>query len=98
VSGVCKIIAEVLANRFRRVVEKIISKHHNAFVKGRQILDDVLIANECLDSMIISGEPGLFYKLDIEKVYDHVQWDFLLIEEVWFWGEMTLLDGVLYFF
>jgi hypothetical protein len=40
----------------------------------------------------------LFYKLDIEKVYDHVQWDFLLIEEVWFWGEMTLLDGVLYFF
>jgi hypothetical protein len=45
-SGVYKIITKVLANRMSSIMEKIISKPQNAFVKGRQILDLVLIASK----------------------------------------------------
>ena len=76
--GTYKIISKVLANRLKRVISGIISETQNAFVLDRQILDSVLIANECLDRRLEAGVLGVLCKLDVEKAFDDVSWDFLV--------------------
>ena len=78
VGSLYKWLAKVLANRLKKVVGKVVSKAQGAFVEGRQILDAVLIANEAIDSTLKNNESGILCKLDIEKAYDKVDWNFIL--------------------
>ncbi|RVW55706.1 LINE-1 retrotransposable element ORF2 protein [Vitis vinifera] len=78
VGSLYKLLAKVLANRLKKVVGKVVSTTQNAFVEGRQILDAALIANEVIDSLMKRKESGVLCKLDLEKAYDRINWDFLL--------------------
>lgn len=44
-----KIIARVWVNRLRGVLGNLISKFENAFVPGRQIVDNIFLAHELVE-------------------------------------------------
>lgn len=55
----------------------IIGESQHAFVKGKQISDAFMIANEFVDELIINKKKGVLVKLDMEKAFDHPNWDFI---------------------
>jgi retron-type reverse transcriptase len=72
-----KIFAKALNNRLERVCDKLLAPNQIAFVRGRYILQSVVSAHEILHDSIKSKEKGLVLKLDYEKSYDTVDWQFL---------------------
>ncbi|KAB2621987.1 hypothetical protein D8674_024169 [Pyrus ussuriensis x Pyrus communis] len=75
-----KILSKILANRLKVLLPKIISPSQNAFVAGRQIQDCIGIAHEMFHYLKGRKARNRFemgIKLDMQKAYDRVEWDFL---------------------
>jgi hypothetical protein len=74
-----KVIAKCMVNRLRPILGDIISINQSAFVPGRLITNNALVAFECLhfiEHNINQDKNLCAYKLDLSKAYDRVDWDF----------------------
>lgn len=72
------IISKVLIHRLKKGVGLVISDSQVAFVLGRNISDNVLVAHELLHSLKSRREYQNGYlavKTDISKAYDRVEWN-----------------------
>jgi hypothetical protein len=76
-----KIISKVLAGRLKSILDGIISPNQSAFVLGRLIKDNILVAYEMTHFLLKNKRGGnagyLALKLDMSKAYDRVEWDFI---------------------
>ncbi|XP_017974454.1 PREDICTED: uncharacterized protein LOC18601081 [Theobroma cacao] len=72
-----KIVAKIFVNRIKVVIGDVVGNNQFAFVKGRQLIDAVLVANELIDLIKKEKTEGLILKVDFEKAYDYINWGFL---------------------
>lgn len=77
VDNLYKILSKILASRLNKFIGNIISLTQCAFITGRPMLDGVLVANELIDFVVKSRKSCKFLKVDFEKAYDNVSWNFL---------------------
>jgi hypothetical protein len=59
------------------VAHRVISQTQTAFIKGRFIQDGPLALHEIIHELHSKKLPAVLLKLDFEKAYDRVNWQFL---------------------
>lgn len=75
-----KIISKVLANRLKSLIDLIISDTQRAFIPGRLITDNIMVAYEVMHFMKrkTTGKQGwMALKIDMSKAYNRVEWNYL---------------------
>lgn len=72
-----KIISKVIANKLKPILPGIISEEQSGYVKGRQILDNILLAQEMVHTLQSRKVEGMLMQLDLSKAYDKVSWNYL---------------------
>ncbi|GJU94462.1 hypothetical protein Tco_1319218 [Tanacetum coccineum] len=73
-----KCISKVIANRIKHSLKDLINPIQSVFVLGRSISDNILLTQELMHNYHLDrGTPRCAFKVDIQKAYDTVDWNFV---------------------
>lgn len=75
---VYKVVTKIMANRLEMFISDILSNTQSAFIFDRQILDGPFIKNEISHWCKRKNKHAFFFKVDFEKAYDSIRWDYLI--------------------
>ena len=73
-----KLLSKLLTIRLEPIMSRIIDPSQSAFIKNRFILDNVILSQEILHSCQTTKQQGVVVKVDFEKAYDKIHWDYLI--------------------
>jgi hypothetical protein len=72
-----KIFTKVATNRLSSFAQKLIRPTQIAFLTGRNIMEGAVILHETIHKLHTKKQDGVIFKIDFEKAYDKVNWNFL---------------------
>jgi hypothetical protein len=72
-----KLFTKVLSIRLMEVAGDMISESQTTFIRGRNILDGVLVLHEVVHELRVKRHCGILLKIYFEKAYVKVNWEFL---------------------
>jgi Reverse transcriptase (RNA-dependent DNA polymerase) len=75
---IIRIITTLCAIRLKPILPEIITKGQSEFVMGRSIMEPFLVVRELLHLYNKEGVPTVLFKVDFEKVFDSVNWNFII--------------------
>ncbi|GKD46127.1 putative RNA-directed DNA polymerase, partial [Tanacetum coccineum] len=71
-------ISRIISNRMKESLKYLVRLNQSAFVPGRRIYDNILLTQELMHNYHLDrGTPRCAFKVDIQKAYDTVDWNFL---------------------
>lgn len=77
INNFAKFPAKGFATRLSHLAHRVLNSTQTAFVKGRLILNSILCLHEIVHDLRARGSRAVILKLDFEKAYDSISWDFL---------------------
>lgn len=73
-----KTISRLLVKRLKPILPRVILPNQTAFVQGRLLIENTLLASEIVQGYHRKGgEKRITLKVDIAKAFDTVRWEFL---------------------
>lgn len=74
-----KTITKIIVNRLRPMLSELVSPNQSSFIPGRTTTDNIIITQEIIHTLRSKKGKigGMVLKIDLEKSYDRISWDFI---------------------
>src|ERR1044072_6381284 len=93
-----KLITKVVVNRLRPFLQDLIGPLQNSFIPGRGTVDNAIVLQEIIHHMKRgkNKNKNIIFKLDLEKAYDSVSWEFLRDTLLFFGFPQTTIELIMF--
>ncbi|GJX24441.1 sodium/hydrogen exchanger 6 [Tanacetum coccineum] len=91
-----KFISKIITNRIKEALNEIVSDNQSAFVSGSRIAGNIHITQKLMHNYHLDrGPPRCAFKVDMQKAYDTVDWNFLRSILLGFGFHMVMVNCIM---